>query len=177
MLTGQSSCQIIFLTCVKKQTWDTNAKTVMLFSIQGERKQKGKLECFSQLGGKERARLLNKMSRAIFPASFLVFNIIWLIGLYICLWNITYSLNKNYLTYTILSKWRHHETLLQILLCWFVHTFWKWNMIDGTCSWTEINFSINLMTQSSVTCKSIFCGIGFSKFNGYVLFLKLCNIH
>lgn len=53
---------------------------VMLFSIQGERKQKGKLECFSQLGGKERARLLNKMSRAIFPASFLVFNMIdWLV--------------------------------------------------------------------------------------------------
>lgn len=54
---------------------------VMLFSIQGERKQKGKLECFSQLGGKELARLLNKMSRAIFPASFLVFNnmIDWLV--------------------------------------------------------------------------------------------------
>lgn len=55
---------------------------VMLFSIQGERKQKGKLECFSQLGGKERARLLNKMSRAIFPASFLVFNMIdWLVNM------------------------------------------------------------------------------------------------
>lgn len=38
------------------------------------------MECFSQLGGKERARLLNKMSRAIFPASFLVFNMIdWLV--------------------------------------------------------------------------------------------------
>lgn len=45
-----------------------------------EKTQNQQSWCFTKLEDKERARMLDKISRAIFPAVFLVFNIIyWLV--------------------------------------------------------------------------------------------------
>lgn len=51
-----------------------------MFLSQEDEKESGKLWCFRNLEDRERARLVDKISRVVFPAVFIVFNIIyWLV--------------------------------------------------------------------------------------------------
>jgi hypothetical protein len=50
------------------------------FILQEDEKENGKWLCFKNLEDRERARMVDKISRVIFPAVFIVFNIVyWLV--------------------------------------------------------------------------------------------------